>query len=121
MPEKSISTRFWVHTALESWSKYSTNRVLQLISRTEKMWNHLQNDCEQKDRDYHEGKTVNEPCTPVDPISQAHDLHGLLQSLLLLKHDGLDDHGTGVHPGQDHEHGEGARDGHDKLKKNYYK
>ena len=83
------------------------------------MWSHLQNDSEQKDRNDHERKAVNEPCTPVDPISQAHDLHRLLQPLLLLKDDGLDDHGTGVHPGQDHEHGEGARDGHDKLRKKY--
>jgi len=53
----------------------------------------------------------------VDTIAEAHDLHGLLQSLFLLVDDRLDDHGAGIHPRQGHEERKRSGDGHDELGK----
>ena len=80
---------------------------------------HLENDGEQEDGDEHEEEAVDEPGHPVDPVAEAHHLHRLLQPLLLLVHDGLDDHGAGVHPRQGHEQRERSRDGHDELKNGF--
>ena len=56
----------------------------------------------------------------MDPVSESHDLHGLLQPLLLLVHNRLDDHRARVHPRQRHEQRERSGNGHDELNKNIY-
>jgi len=76
------------------------------------------NQREENDCDEHWSKTVDEPADPVDSVAEAHDPHCLLQSSLLLVDNTLDDHRTGVNPGQSHEERKGPGDGQNEPAKN---
>ncbi len=74
---------------------------------------HHKDDGEEDTGGEHDEEAVKEPGDPVDGVPESHHPHRLFQSHLLLVHDGLDDHGCGVDPGEGHEEREGAGDGDD--------
>ena len=63
---------------------------------------------EYKNGQEHHDERVDEPRSPVDAVSETHNLHHLLETSFLLVDDGLTQHGGRENPRQDHEQGQHA-------------